>query len=185
MVDSTHNKEIRTLSTKIVYENRWMTVREDTIGRDDGYRGIYGVVDKPDFVVIIALSGDDVYLVEQYRYPVKGRYLEFPQGAKESAKTFDALAVAKAELQEECGLLANHWQFVGEQFLAHGMCSQRYHIFVATELTTTSQALEEEEQGLTVHKMPRKDLKQRIVNGDIMDATTCNAFGLATLHGFL
>ncbi|MDC8831700.1 NUDIX domain-containing protein [Alteromonas gilva] len=177
--------EIQTLDSKVVYQNRWMTVREDAIGRDDGYRGIYGVIDKPDFVVVIALSGDDVYLVEQYRYPVKGRHLEFPQGAKEGAESFDALSVAKAELREECGLLADNWQYVGEQFLAYGMCSQRYHIFVATELTGTSQALEDEEQGLIVHKMPLAQLKQRIVSGEMMDATTCNAFGLATLKGFL
>ncbi|HCB08694.1 MAG TPA: ADP-ribose pyrophosphatase, partial [Alteromonas sp.] len=85
----TNTDEIQTLDSKVVYQNRWMTVREDTIGRDDGYRGIYGVVDKPDFVVVIAIDGDDVYLVEQYRYPVKGRHLEFPQGAKEGAETFD------------------------------------------------------------------------------------------------
>ena len=81
-----NSDEIQTLDSKVVYQNRWMTVREDTIGRDDGYRGIYGVVDKPDFVVVIAIEGEDVYLVEQYRYPVKGRHLEFPQGAKRVRK---------------------------------------------------------------------------------------------------
>lgn len=181
----THTDEIQTLDSKVVYQNRWMTVREDSIGREDGYRGIYGVVDKPDFVVVIALDGDDVYLVEQYRYPVKGRHLEFPQGAKEGAETFDALSVAKAELREECGLLAADWQYVGEQFLAYGMCSQRYHIFVAKTLTKTTQALEEEEQGLTVHKLPLTEVKARIINGEMMDSTTCNAFGLATLKGFI
>ena len=181
----TNTDEIQTLGSKVVYQNRWMTVREDTIGRDDGYRGIYGVVDKPDFVVVIAIDGDDVYLVEQYRYPVKGRHLEFPQGTKEGAETFDALSVAKAELREECGLLAADWQYVGEQFLAYGMCSQRYHIFVAKNLTKTAQELEEEEQGLTVHKLPLAEVKARIINGEMMDSTTCNAFGLATLKGYL
>ena len=184
-MSSTDKDEIQTLDSKVVYQNRWMTVREDTIGREDGYRGIYGVVDKPDFVVVIAMDGDEVYMVEQYRYPVKGRHLEFPQGAKEEAETFVALDVAKAELQEECGLLASDWHYVGEQFLAYGMCSQRYHIFVAKGLSVTQQNLEEEEQGLTVHKLPLSEVKRRIINGDVMDSTTCNAFGLATLKGFL
>lgn len=182
---TTSNNEIQTLDSKVVYQNRWMTVREDTIGREDGYRGIYGVVDKPDFVVVIAVEGDEVYLVEQYRYTVKGRHMEFPQGAKEGAEAFDALSVARAELQEECGLLASEWQYVGEQFLAYGMCSQRYHIFVAKGLTHTTQDLEEEEQGLTVHKIPLAEVKSKIINGELMDATTCNAFGLATLKGFI
>ena len=55
-----NSDEIQTLDSKVVYQNRWMTVREDTIGRDDGYRGIYGVVDKPDFVVVIAIEGEDL-----------------------------------------------------------------------------------------------------------------------------
>jgi hypothetical protein len=59
--------EITTLSTRLVYENRWMRVREDAIRRRDGSAGIYGVVEKPDFVVIAALEEDRVQLVEQYR----------------------------------------------------------------------------------------------------------------------
>jgi ADP-ribose pyrophosphatase len=43
---------IETISTRFVYENRWMRVREDTIRRRDGSTGIYGVVEKSDFVVI-------------------------------------------------------------------------------------------------------------------------------------
>ena len=75
---------IETTSTRFVYENRWMRVREDTIRRRDGSTGIYGVVEKPDFVVIVPVDDDGrVHLVEPYRYPVKGRYWEFPQGSWE------------------------------------------------------------------------------------------------------
>src|ERR1700736_5982121 len=73
---------IETTSTRFVYENRWMRVREDAIRRRDGSEGIYGVVEKPDFVVIVPVEEDGgVHLVEQYRYPVRGRYWELPQGA--------------------------------------------------------------------------------------------------------
>lgn len=184
-MDEQKQDEIFTLDTKVVYQNRWMTVREDSIGREDGYRGIYGVVDKPNFVVVIALDDEQVYMVEQFRYPVKGRHLEFPQGAKDGDAPFEPLAVAKAELKEECGLLANEWLPVAEQFLAFGMCSQRYHIFVAKGLSQSTQDLEETEQGLEVHKMPIAELEQKILAGEIMDATTCNAFGLARLKGFI
>ena len=65
---------IETTSTRLVYENRWMRVREDMIRRRDGSSGIYGVVEKPDFVVIVPVEDDGrLHLVEQYRYPVKGR----------------------------------------------------------------------------------------------------------------
>ena len=67
--------EIQTTGTRIVYENRWMRVREDTIRRQDGSAGIYGIVEKPDFVVVAPVEDNGrLYLVDQYRYPVKGRY---------------------------------------------------------------------------------------------------------------
>jgi len=49
-------KELETLASRIVYENRWMRVREDKIRRPSGAEGIFGVVDKPDFVVILAIE---------------------------------------------------------------------------------------------------------------------------------
>jgi hypothetical protein len=83
---------IETTSTRFVYENRWMRVREDMIRRRDGSTGIYGVVEKPDFVVIVPVEDDGrVHLVEQYRYPVKGRYWEFPQGSWEREPGVDPI----------------------------------------------------------------------------------------------
>ena len=57
-------------ASRVVYENPWMRVREDAIGRPDGSAGIYGVVEKPDFALVIPVDADGVWLVEQYRYPV-------------------------------------------------------------------------------------------------------------------
>jgi len=41
--------DIENTGTRIVYENKWMRVREDTIRRRDGSSGIYSVVEKPHF----------------------------------------------------------------------------------------------------------------------------------------
>ena len=40
---------VRTTSSREVYRNPWLRVREDTVERDDGSHGIYGVVERPDF----------------------------------------------------------------------------------------------------------------------------------------
>lgn len=36
-----------------MYRNDWMTLREDHIRRPDGSRGVYGVIDKPDYALVI------------------------------------------------------------------------------------------------------------------------------------
>lgn len=96
-----HYVSIKTLSTRLIYENRWLRLREDSIARDDGSSGLYSVVEKPDFAVIAALEGDGMYLVEQFRYPVGARFWELPQGSLEDDPTADPLKIARAELREE------------------------------------------------------------------------------------
>ena len=72
---------IRTLSSREVYRNHWLSVREDAIERPNGTHGIYGVVDKHDCAAILPIDGDHIWLVEQYRYPIGERALELPQGS--------------------------------------------------------------------------------------------------------
>ena len=71
---------METVSSRQVYANPWMTVREDRVRRADGSTGRHGVVDSPDIALVIAAEGDLLQLVEQYRYPVGGRRWEFPSG---------------------------------------------------------------------------------------------------------
>ena len=64
---------IEQVSSRVVYDNPWMTFREDVIRRPDGSEGIYSYVEKPDFALIIPVDRDGFHLVEQYRYPVGHR----------------------------------------------------------------------------------------------------------------
>ena len=43
------------ISTREVYRNAWMSVREDVVRRPDGSTGLYGVVDQPDSAIIRAV----------------------------------------------------------------------------------------------------------------------------------
>ena len=107
-----------------------MRVREDTIRRPDGSSGIYGVVEKPDFVVIVPVDDDGrLHLVEQYRYPVKGRYWELPQGSWEQAPGAEPLEMARGELREETGLDSARMIYAGHLFEACGSSNQGFHIF--------------------------------------------------------
>jgi ADP-ribose pyrophosphatase len=78
-------RTITTLSSREVYRNRWMRVREDEILRGNGEKGIYGVVEKHDAAIILPIEFDGpgdgrIWLVEQFRYTIQERALELPQG---------------------------------------------------------------------------------------------------------
>ncbi|WP_370674727.1 NUDIX domain-containing protein [Pleomorphomonas sp. PLEO] len=179
--------DIRATDSRIVYENRWMRVREDAIERPDGSHGIYGVVEKPDFVAIAAIDRvrGFIHLVEQYRYPVAGRYWELPQGSWETRPDVPPEEVARAELSEETGIVARKMTRVGDLFLAYGYSSQRYHVFLAEELEQGAAALEAEEADLIARAFPISEVDAMIASGIIRDATTVAALGLIRLKGLL
>lgn len=173
---------MKTISSRIVYENRWMRVREDAITRADGTAGIYGVIEKPDFALIIPIHGEHLYLVEQLRYPVGARFLEFPQGTWEQNPAADPSELARGELQEETGLSAKRMDYLGHLFIAYGMSNQGFHIFRATDLTQGETRLEPEEQDLTVKRVSIADFEAYVRTGVIKDAGTISAWMLHKMH---
>ena len=80
-------RPVRTTSSRLAYQNPWIRVREDVIERDDGSVGLYGVVERPDFALVIPAEADGFWLVEQFRYPLGRRSWEFPQGTWGPART--------------------------------------------------------------------------------------------------
>jgi 8-oxo-dGTP pyrophosphatase MutT (NUDIX family) len=116
-----HNPYV-TLSTRVAYENRWTRLREDRIRRSDGSEGLYGVVERSDFALIVPWQDGRLTLVEQYRYPVDTRIWEFPMGMWKHAPGTDPTVLAAAELREETGLIANRMTHAGEIFQGPGYC---------------------------------------------------------------
>ncbi|MDR9825667.1 NUDIX hydrolase [Vibrio sp. FNV 38] len=173
--------EIKILSSDVVYKNKWMTVREDKIVRSSGTEGIYGVVDKPDCAVIIAVDDGQIHLVEQYRYTVGARCWELPQGAWESNPDANHLELAKGELQEETGLVAQEMHYLGAQFIAYGFLNQTCHIYLATKLNFVGVNRDKEEEDLISCAFPLATFEQMLVDGTIKDNVTCSAYGLAKL----
>lgn len=82
---------IRQVSTREVYRNNWLTLREDAIERPDGSDGIYAVVDKPTYALVIPHDGERFHLVEQYRYPLGLRRWEFPQGTAPTGRIWNRM----------------------------------------------------------------------------------------------
>lgn len=173
-------KEIRTLSRQEVYRNPWMRLYEDRIERLSGQQGLYGVVEKDDCAIILPVEGDSVYLVEQYRYTIGERCLEFPQGGWETPEV-NPEELARGELREETGLLAGQMLRLGMQWIAYGFTRQRQFVYLATELAEGKTDPDPEEEDLVRHKVRIADFEQMLLDGTIQDASTLGAWGLYRL----
>ncbi len=184
MKNTLSKREILTTESSVVYQNRWMQVREDKIIRPSGATGVYGVVEKPDFAVIAAYQDGELHLVEQYRYPVEARYWEFPQGSSHQ-HDINAADLAAAELREETGLVAASIVHVGRLFPSYGFATQAFDVYLATGLSDLGAHPEPEEEGLIAKPFSVASVERMIINGTIRDAATVAAFGLLRLRGIL
>jgi len=165
-----------------VYENRWMTVREDAFVRADGSEGIYGVVEKTDFVVILAVEDAAIWLVEQYRYPVGARFWELPQGSWEGRAGAEPAEVARGELREETGIETGSLEHLGHLYQAYGFSTQGMDVFLATDLRRGPPAPEEEELDLVARRFPLAIFETMLRTGEIQDGATLAAWGLLGLR---
>ncbi len=175
---------IKTISSREVYRNPWTSVREDVIERENGQRGIYGVVDKDPASIIIPLDvtaeGEFVYLIEQFRYTVGARHWELPQGGWETAEVVPE-EMARGELKEETGLTAERMTHLSTLQIAYGVMNQRHHVFLAEGLTMGESDPDVEESDLIVRRVGVAEFEEMIVDGTIVDNCSVAAWGLYRL----
>jgi 8-oxo-dGTP pyrophosphatase MutT (NUDIX family) len=173
---------VETLATRQVYANSWMTVREDTVRRADGSTGIYGVIDKPTYALIIPRDGDRLHLVEQFRYPVGRRRWEFPAGTAPDRAHVDPAELAVRELLEETGLRAGRMERIGRLEVAPGMSSQSGYVFLATELTGGPAQREHSEQDMRQAWFTTAEFEEMARSGEIADSQSLGAYLLLQLY---
>ncbi|MET0135486.1 MAG: NUDIX hydrolase [Kibdelosporangium sp.] len=173
---------MQTIDTRQVYINPWMVVREDNIRRQDGSLGIYAVVDKPNFALIVPLEDDRLHMVEQFRYPLGLRRWEFPQGTAPGLAHTDPRELAARELREETGFRAGRMTELGTLDVAPGISSQRGKVFLATELTAGEHEREIEEQDMRTAWFSRAEFEAMVRRGEITDSISLAAYSLLLLR---
>jgi len=172
---------IKTISSREVYRNPWTWVREDVIERENGKRGIYGVIEKDPACIVIPLEktadGEFVYLVEQFRYTVQETFKEFPQGGWEQAEVVPE-ELARGELREETGLTAVTMTNLGTLWIAYGVMRQEHHVFLAEGLLHGETDPDPEEHDLVVHRVRVGEFEDMLLDGRVKDNCSAAAWGL-------
>jgi 8-oxo-dGTP pyrophosphatase MutT (NUDIX family) len=174
--------EIRCRSSREIYANKWLRLREDEIEFPDGSSGQYTVVEKQDFAVVIPYANDGFWLVQQYRYPVGSREWEFPQGGWPAGSSGTQRELAERELAEETGLLAGEFTHLGRLFAAYGYSNQAYDVFLATGLTEGTPDREHTEQDMVHRWFAADEARAMIGRGEFADAHSVAALALFELH---
>lgn len=170
----------KTISSKVVYKNPWITVKEDNVIRPDGKEGLFGVIDTNPSVYIVALtSNDEVILVKHHRYTIQTETLEIPAGGSDGE---DFLKAAQRELQEETGMIANEWKYISETIVFPGVGTEIMHTFLAKGLTQTNNHKQQEDLIIETVTVPFEKAFSLIKSGEIFDSQSITALIQASFY---
>lgn len=164
----------KTLESRTVYDNPWITVLEDQVVNPGGGRNIYGRIHfKNKAVAIIPLDGKgNTWLVAQDRYTLGRRSWEVPMGGAPGDE--DPLAAAKRELKEETGLSAGRWTEIMCLHTSNSITDETGIVYVAEDLTDGETEFEETE-AIEVRKLPLTEAVEMALRGEITDAISVAA----------
>jgi 8-oxo-dGTP pyrophosphatase MutT (NUDIX family) len=159
-----------TLSSREVYLNPWIRVREDAVLKPNGTPGIYGVVEYRNRAVgVVPIDDQDhTWLVGQYRYTQNCYEWEIPEGGCPEGESLEDCA--RRELLEETGLIAAHLEpLLLDLQLSNSVSNETAHLFVARHLTQEAPQPEDTEQ-LAVRRLPLAEAITMAATGQIRDA---------------
>ena len=166
----------RRLSTRPVYENGWIRVREDQVAMPDGETSIYGVVECGGCVGVLPfLDTDTVVMVGQYRYVAGDFYWEMPTGGMQPGES-EAEAVQR-ELAEEAGYEADRLVKLCAYHTSKSVVEETANIYVAEGLRPVQRPADPTEF-IEVRAFPFDEVVRMVERDQIKDSMTI----IAVLH---
>lgn len=168
----TNKQSTNLLSKKIVIENKWTKIANETFKTESGNEGTYIIVERqPALMIIPVIKRDNnfyTYLVKQLRYPISKEVWQFPMGTLDH--NADPVQHAKKELMEETGLHSQKLTSVGNYFIDPGLSRQKCYVYIAEDITEGGkQNLEDTEVGMIAQKFTVEELKNLITENEFID----------------
>lgn len=162
-------------SSRSAYDGALSRVRVDRVRMPDGAVVEREVVEHPDAVAVVALDGDDVVLLRQYRHPVGRELLEIPAGKLDEPGESPSDAAGR-ELVEETGLAPEGLEELLTFHNSAGWCDEATTVYLAPAVHAAAApegfAPHGEEAHMQVVRLPLSEALERARRGEITDAKT-------------
>jgi 8-oxo-dGTP pyrophosphatase MutT (NUDIX family) len=179
-----HANPWKTLSSRVVYDNPWVTIRHEDVLTPAGTPGIYGVAHfKNKAIGIVPLDDQGhTWLVGQYRYALNEYCWEIPMGG--GPLDVDVLESAQRELKEETGLVADRWENIARIHTSNSVTDEEGFIFIAEGLHQSETEFDETED-LKIWKLPFTEALAMVMDSRITDSISiAGILKVARLRGF-
>jgi len=161
------------IGRNVVYKGPVFDISQDLVTLPGGKQHVYDTIVHPGGAAVLPIDAEgNVYLVKQYRPSAQQMVLEIPAGRIEPGE--DPREGVIRELQEETGCRAEVVEKLTAVYSTIGLCTEVLHLYYAEGLTPGEQDLDEDEY-ISVIKMPLAELTDMAVRGEIIDAKTALA----------
>ena len=168
----------KTLSTRSIYSNKWISLREDLVELPDKRTTIYGVVSCGNCVGILPfVDPDTVLLIRQYRYVAGRPTWEMPTGGVHAGESLED--AAQRELGEEIGYRAGWLTRVSTYHTSKSIMDETANLFLAEGLTRLSLPPDDTEF-IEVRPFPFAEALRMVLSGEVLDGMTIIAVLLAS-----
>ena len=158
-------------SSKPIYENPWIKVREDAVVRPGGQDGIFGVVEVKEGVAVAALTSDNTLLMaREYKYGVGRFTLECIGGVIDEGE--DHAKTAKRELKEEMGAVSNNWTYLGYTVSLPTILTFTENLYLAQDVEVVAPQNTDEGEVIEIVEVPFTEALEKITSGEIIHDTT-------------
>jgi len=167
------------LTSRPIYRNRWVELREDQVELPDGRTTLYGVVHSGSgecVGILPFLDPDTVLLVGQYRYVAGDFFWEMPTGGMHPGETMEE--AAQRELAEEAGHTARRLTLLTSFHTSKSVMEETAHLFIGEDLVPVARRAADPTEFIEVRPVPFEETLQMVLDGRIKDAMTI----IAVLH---
>ncbi len=174
------------LSRKRVISTKFRDIYHDQFRLPNGFEGEYLFIAKAHSAMIIPVRDDGkIILLNQYRYLFDRESIEFPSGGAKREPDGEGgwrnvgtpEELARAELAEEAGM-AGDLEHVGTYAPLNGDTDEISHVFIARNLHTTEQHMDETEEFETLSMTP-DEIDTAIADGRIWDGMSITSWAFA------
>ena len=160
------------ISSRHIYSNPWITVREDKVIRPGGTESIFGVVDLMAGASVLALTDDhEVYLAKEYKYGVQQHSVELVSGGLEPGE--QPLETAQRELREEFGLEAREWVDMGMVNPFTNVINSPSYLFLALGVHQQHEPKPDPGEDIELMKLPFQQVVDMVLNNEITNGSSC------------
>jgi 8-oxo-dGTP pyrophosphatase MutT (NUDIX family) len=169
------------LESSIVFSNRWLRVRKDICRTNRGNIADYYVVERFDYVLIVALTPEsEVLIVRQYKHGAGRVMRELPAGYIEHGE--DPLECAWRELREETGYEADSMECMAVLMASPSAAENRAHLYLATGLRRVGEQHPDANESIIVEKMDFACAVQAAAHNEVFEDLSSPAALLMAWH---